>query len=315
MRVSKDVRVRIPARLQTSQLTKDKTIKVLIAGDWHADCNAPSVAGSVSVEAARKKGAASILAVDNAVKYGAQWIIQVGDWGGTWPGFHGMVFTDRLNAALSQANVHLVWLDGNHEGFDLLDQLVKINPMNQRGQTFIRSNILYSPRGCAWVLDNKRFMTVGGAYSIDKQWRTIHESWWPQEQLTDSQVHGIVANATARRAKDKPEVDYLFTHDCHPNTPFKHRIKDDVESNLHRRKIATIANAVRPKMWWHGHMHEVYDWTLPYGVPFSLEDGQTTEVYGLADGREKDSWGILDTEDDSFIFETDINKLERLTDD
>ena len=285
--------------------TLGDNIKLLIAGDWHGDCNAPSVASNTSVHKARSKGASSIVAVDNAVKYGAQWIIQCGDFG-LWPGWFCFVYLDRLNAALIEANVHLIWLDGNHEDFDQLERLVKHNPRNDRGQTFIRSNILYSPRGCVFTLDHKRFMTVGGAFSIDKEWRTPHDSWWPQEQITMEQLQIILNQVESGRAKHRPEVDYLFTHDCHPNTPFKHRIKDDVESNLHRRKIATIANAVRPKMWWHGHMHERYDWTLPYGVPFSLEDGQTTEVHGLADGREKDSWGILDTEDNSFIFETDI---------
>lgn len=256
---------------------------------------------------ARSKGAASIKAVDHAVQHGAQHIIQCGDFG-LWPGWFGFVYLDRLNAALIEANVQLIWLDGNHEDYDQLERFVKFNPMNDKGQTFIRSNILYSARGCAWTWDDKRFLTVGGAYSIDREWRTPHESWWEQEQLTDSQVKGVINNAVSRRAKGKPEVDYMFTHDCHPSTPFKHRLKDDLESTFHREKMREIAHAVRPSFWWHGHMHERYDWTLGYSKPFSDEDSLETRVFGLADGREKDSWGILDTETDEFLFETDLRK-------
>lgn len=282
-------------------------MKLLIHGDLHGDANAQGAANVVSPDAARKKNAASIIAVDNAVKHGCQFIIQVGDFG-LWPGWFGFVYLDRLNAALIEANVRLIWCDGNHEDFDQLERFVKYNPTNQRGQVFIRSNILYSPRGTQWVLDNKRFMTVGGAVSVDREWRKPHESWWEQEQITDVQMQGIINNARARRERGKPEVDYLFTHDCHPHTPFKNRLKPDFDSVVHRDKIKAIVDEVRPRMWWHGHMHERYDWTLPHGVPFSYEDGPTTKIFGLADGREKDSWGILDTETDEFTFDTDFLK-------
>lgn len=280
-------------------------MKILIHGDMHGDANAQGAASNVSVEYARTKRASSIRAVDNASRLGCEFIIQVGDFGGTWPGWFGMVFTDRLNAALIDANIRLIWLDGNHEGFDAIDRLKKYGLRNTRGQLFLRSNILYSPRGTSWIMDNKRFMTIGGAYSIDKEWRTVGESWWPQEQLTDQEVLGIVNNAIGRRERNKPEVDYLFTHDCHPHTPFKFRLKNDPESNMHRDKIKTIVDALRPRMWWHGHMHEKYDWTLPHGAPFDPAEGSVTKVYGLADGVEKDSWGILDTETDTFTFESE----------
>lgn len=282
-------------------------MKILIAGDWHGDCNAQSVAHNPSVSVGRSKKASSIMAIDAAAKHGAEHIIQCGDFG-LWPGWFGFVFLDRLNAALIESNVQLIWLDGNHEDFDQLDRFVKFNPQNEKGQTFIRSNILYSPRGCGWTWDHKRFLTVGGAHSIDKEWRTEGESWWPQETLTDAQVNGIISNAKARRVKGKPEVDYMFTHDCHPNTPFRHRLKPDLDSQFHREKMREIALAVRPGIWFHGHMHTKYDWKLSYAPPFSEESGKLTQVYGLADGREKDSWGILDTEDDSFTFETDFRK-------
>lgn len=223
---------------------------------------------------------------------------------GFWPGYSGIVYLDRLNAYCMENDITFTWLDGNHEDHDQLKVLVGLNPQNKNGQTYIRSNIIYSPRGCAWEMDGKRFMTVGGAYSIDKAWRKPHISWWPDETLSDKQLTGIINRANTRRLAGKSEVDYLFTHDCHPNTPFKYRIKMDIESQMHREKMREIANAVRPAMWFHGHMHEKYVWTLGYRPPFTEPevDEETTDVYGLACDGMDDNCGVLDTATSEFTY-------------
>ena len=245
---------------------------------------------------------AIITAVQRAKELNVEWIIQCGDFG-LWPGWAGVRFLDEVNAALIDNKVNLMWLDGNHEDFDQLESLIKLQPKNKNGQTYIRSQILYSPRGCLWEMNNKIFMTVGGAVSIDRKWRVPHESWWPQEQLTDVEVYGIVARAIDRRQKDKPNVDYLFTHDCHPLTPFKNLI-DDPTSSMHRDKIKRIFNAVLPSMWFHGHMHTKYTWPLFHALPFEdfAVGDKHTEVYGLECDGMFYNWGILDTETNKFEF-------------
>lgn len=244
-----------------------------------------------------------VTVIKRAKELNVEWIIQLGDFG-LWPGWAGVRYLDDVNRALIEHNVNLIWLDGNHEDFNQLDALVKLQPKNDNGQTYIRSQILYSPRGCLWTMDNKKFMTVGGAVSIDKQWRTAGKSWWPQEQLTELEEFGIVTRAMDRRQKGKPDVDYLFTHDCHPLTPFTHLINDP-DSDAHRQKMKRIFNAVLPKMWFHGHMHAKYAWPLFHAAPFDVSDDHT-EVYGLECDGCTDSWGILDTETDRFKFASDL---------
>lgn len=199
----------------------------------------------------------------------------------------------------------MIFIDGNHDFFPMIEGLVAINPKNDHGQTYIRSQILYSPRGCQWKMDGKQFMTVGGAVSVDRAYRTQGKSWWPQEQLTDSEAHGIVARTSARRLAGKPDVDFLFTHDCHPSTPFAYRLRDDPESNIHRDKMKRVFDAVLPKMWFHGHMHSKYVWPLFHAAAFQISD-KHTEVYGLECDGVTDSWGILDTEFYRFKFASDF---------
>lgn len=237
----------------------------------------------------------AIFAVDNAAKLDIAVIMQCGDFG-LWPGKGGMDYLDQLNAALLDKDIILVWVDGNHEDFDQLERYCATNPKNQWGQVFIRSNILYSPRGCKWKMEGKHFMTVGGAVSVDKEYRKPGVSWWWQEQLTDDQLELIV-----KRHEDSPgPVDYLFTHDCPSNAPFRGRWKDDMDSVIHRQRMDKLGQAIQPRFWWHGHMHTKFD---GYDFP-SYEP--TTKVYGLECDGQIWNWGVLDTETDEFKWGQDI---------
>lgn len=230
-------------------------------------------------------------AVQNASALGIGTIIQCGDFG-YWPGLGGVQYLDELNAALIDEDVMLVFLDGNHDWHDQLERDMKYNPKNMWGQVFIRSNILYSPRGCKFKLEGKMFMTVGGAVSVDKQWRTPGKSWWPQEQLSDADLDVILT----RHENSPGKIDYLFTHDCPTNAPFRGRMKNDEESQIHRQRMDRLGKAIQPDMWFHGHMHTKFD---GYDFP---EYESTTKVYGLECDGMRWNWGVLDTEDDSFTW-------------
>ena len=43
-------------------------------------------------------------------------------------------------------------------------------------------NILFAKDGEVYDLDGKKAIAIGGAYSIDKAWRTEGQSWWADEQ-------------------------------------------------------------------------------------------------------------------------------------
>ena len=46
------------------------------------------------------------------------------------------------------------------------------------------------------TIDNKSFLCVGGAVSIDKMYRTPCVSWWPEEEITH---HDVVRNWRVRK--------------------------------------------------------------------------------------------------------------------
>lgn len=65
-------------------------------------------------------------------------------------------------------------------------------------------------RGEIFELDGSTIFTMGGATSVDKEYRIPYSSWWPQE-LPDER------NFEEARAKLESmgwKVDYAITHTC-----------------------------------------------------------------------------------------------------
>lgn len=253
-------------------------MRLVIAGDWHGE-RGPAFA-----------------AIKRATEEGIEMIIQLGDFG-IWGGYSGLSYLDDINYRLQSANRTLFFVAGNHENYDLIDSWEKLNPRSTNGHVYVRSNILYIPRGNVWKWGNKRFLGLGGAVSIDKARRVPGRSWWWQEAITNEQMAFAVSNAAGK------QIDFMFTHDCSDRTPWKNRLKPDMDSTANRQKIDWVLSRVKPKVQFHGHMHEWYDWTLSHGVPFDhKDDDPITQIYGLGMENERNSMGILDT--DTYEFTT-----------
>lgn len=263
-------------------------MRILIAGDTHGD----------------EKNV--IHKIDAAVEHGVQRIVVLGDFG-LWWGYEGVDYLDTINAKLKAANRQLFAIPGNHENHKMWDALYEVSPKS-RGWAYARTHVLLAPKVLDFVWGGKQFMVAGGAVSVDKDHRLKYERetgrkiWSEDEQLTDEQVEEIVAtrfNKTPEGRGGVP-VDYLLTHDCSDRTPWSGRLKPDIDSKIHRQRIDRVLGAVQPKVHFHGHMHDRYDWMNRVG-------GDTwTQTYGLECNRDEDSWGILNLDNDEFTFATDL---------
>jgi predicted phosphodiesterase len=255
--------------------------------------------------------------VDVLNKFGAmrnvQHVVVLGDFG-YWPHFYdGVVFLDDVNRAAEANRLSIYCVPGNHENHDHWNWAVENMPTS-KGFAYVRTRVLLAPKVLYWKWAGKQFLAVGGAVSIDKEGRRAREHdhrdafgnrrkgtgprtlWWPDEQLSDEEL------ATVRDEK----VDFLFTHDCSNRTPFRHRLKPDIDSVAHRAKIDMVLDRARPEMHFHGHMHERYEWDNPTGNVvsgvFPTEYDHYTKTYGLECDGMWDSWGVLDTDTGEFKF-------------
>lgn len=225
-------------------------------------------------------------------------IVQVGDFG-LWDHFDdGITFLDTLNEELRRTGAKVYAIGGNHENWLRWNWYVENNPTDKYGFTMLRTHIMIAPKTFHWSWEGKQFAAAGGAVSIDKEYRLHREKesglgpnnlfWW-DEQLLDTDV----------MAFPERKVDYLFTHDCSNATPFRNRIKPDMDSQIHRQRIDDVLRKCAPEIHFHGHMHTKYDW-------MNLTNGIVGQHYVQTYGLECDgmfwNWGSLNLSTDEFVF-------------
>ena len=136
---------------------------------------------------------------------------------------------------------------------------------------FIRGNH-DSPSQCkemhTWINDGRienDVMFIGGAWSIDYQWRTEGLDWWRDEELSTEQFYGLISVYNYVR----PRV--MVTHDCPlsvSNKLFIERGKSFSGAQYKTRTGSALEEMFsihKPALWLFGHWHcntdEVIDGT------------------------------------------------------
>lgn len=176
-------------------------------------------------------------------------IFVVGDFGYWEHQEGGAEFLDVVQELAVESGIDLYWLDGNHENHPLLRE--KYTETDDRGFILIRPNVFYAPRGHRWTWDGIRFMSLGGATSIDKRWRTEGVSWWPEEDLTQAEVDAALADPTP--------VDILLTHDKPLLSDPQWGQRPVYEELLaNQEKVQQVVDALTPRLLIHGHLHHRY---------------------------------------------------------
>lgn len=223
--------------------------------------------------------------LDKAVELEAELVIFLGDFGFTWDEKEISIFR-RLEDAVAERGLTAYWLDGNHENFDLLEEVWGYTPDGASDLGLqpspMSANISYLPRGTRFELDGVKFMAFGGAVSVDRKWRTEGLSWWAQELITEDQV---------ARITDEP-VDILLSHDVHTLAPtlamqlMTNNWKVDETSTRSRQLLSQVVDKVKPQYVFHGHYH------------FSYRDRiDGINIQGLDMGYTNSSIALIDTED------------------
>lgn len=254
-------------------------MKILIAGDTHG--NLPHIQ----------------YLYQRAVAHSVDMIVQVGDFGFWEHTRDGAAYLDGVAKLADSHQTPLCWLDGNHENHTLLRS--RYGPQGEQhkptveGFWTIRPRVFYLPRGVRWEWDNYRFMALGGAYSVDKEWRVReevkhhadHTLWWPEEEIDQTELDCAL--------RDGAPLDVLLTHDKPRQANPRWNRKNFLECYPNQDKIAQVVKKHTPKLLVHGHLHFRYDDEI------KCADDKNTRIVGLAcdqDIPKKDSWIILDTQ-------------------
>ena len=107
-------------------------------------------------------------------------------------------------------------------------------------------------------LNGVDFFYYRGAYSIDRQYRTVGIDWWEQEQVTIDQF----MKARELYRSTKPKI--VISHDCPDNIGFRmlkpHQKKYE---NITGWALQELLNIHQPELWIFGHWHNSK--TIQYG--------------------------------------------------
>lgn len=184
------------------------------------------------------------------------YLIIAGDFGGVWDGN----WQDRIVQNFYDEQPYTtLFVDGNHENFDLLNQY-PVENWNGGKVHHITDKIIHLIRGQIFTISDKTIFTFGGGLSIDKIYRTSGISWWPQEEPSENECREAMDNLESHNFL----VDYVITH-AGPESIVRNEINSahkllrlDCQTEKFLDKVLESTNY---KHWFCGHYH--FDMEIP----------------------------------------------------
>ena len=162
----------------------------------------------------------------------------------------------ELKESICTNEITLFCLRGNHE----------MRPSDVRGMVEIDycgarayieyeyPNIIYAKDGEIYNINGGRFLTLGGAYSVDKWYRIeTGRGWFANEQLSKDERAQILEKITGQ------EVDFILTHTCPLQFQPTELFIQGIDESSIDKEMEIWLTEVEEKVWYgnflFGHYH------------------------------------------------------------
>lgn len=197
------------------------------------------------------------------------YVIVLGDFGIPW---NNSKTDNYMLNELKKRPFTTLFIDGNHENFDLLNSY-PVETWNGGKVHKLNDSVYHLMRGQVFTLQGKTFFTFGGASSHDisdgvldpydddfafkvkqlqKQgkymWRVNHISWWKEELPSDEECEEGMENLR----KHDFHVDYILSH-TPPTSVFLQIVSGEPDAT--NKYLQTVKDMTDYKQWYFGHMH------------------------------------------------------------
>ena len=180
-------------------------------------------------------------------------IIILGDVGAN---YFGDMRDERTKIELSNIKANILCIHGNHEmrpwevdGYSLCDW--------NGGKAWVQDqypSLLFAKDGEIFTLEGMRYIVIGGAYSVDSEWRIRNNfGWWSSEQPND-EVKKYVEKQIIEN-----QVDIVLSHTCprkfEPLEAFLSGVDQATVDKSTEDWLDTIEDNIKYKSWYCGHWH------------------------------------------------------------
>lgn len=174
------------------------------------------------------------------------YLIILGDFGAIW---------DKNNYIIQELSYYpltILFIDGNHENFDLLNSYPEEDWAGGKIHR-ISNNIFHLMRGNIFQIEGKTFFAFGGAVSRDRTYRHEGISWWQQEEMSETERQLAVD-----RLDTVNYVDFVLTH-C-GNMQAVQQLNVKIRNNRlnvckQSVKISKLLKDTVYSKWFCGHYH------------------------------------------------------------
>ena len=162
----------------------------------------------------------------------------------------------KLKEQLNSYNIKLFCIQGNHEERpENISTYKEIDMFG--GKVFIEEeypNLIFAKNGELYDIDNKKVLVMGGAYSVDKNYRIIYRyPWFKDEQLSKEEMDNILNKYKGQH------IDIVLSHTCplkyEPTEVFMKGIDQSNVDKSMENFLDKVEESIDYDKWYCGHYH------------------------------------------------------------
>lgn len=170
--------------------------------------------------------------------------------------YYGDTRDEQRKTVLAELTPTFLCVHGNHEMRPWNVKGYELKRWNG-GQVWVQEaypNLLFAKDGEIFTLNGKKYIVIGGAYSVDKFYRLAHGyGWWEDEQPSEE------IKAYVEKQLKENEVDVILSHTC----PYKYEPREMFLSAVDQSTVDAgtehwldqIEKNTDYKAWFCGHWH------------------------------------------------------------
>lgn len=166
-----------------------------------------------------------------------------------------------LKQILRDMPITFFCIHGNHEERPFNIQTYKIIDWNG-GKVYYEEefpNLLFAIDGEIYNINGKSCLVIGGAYSVDKNYRLLNGWAWFKDEQPSKEIMKYVEKQINKQRK----FNLVLTHTCPINTEPRHMFLTGIDQTKVDKTtelfLQRVANWIDFDAWYFGHFHGHWD--------------------------------------------------------